>query len=363
MRILAIDIGTGTQDILLFDSSIAVENCPKMVMPSPTAILARRIAEATRLRQTVLFTGVTMGGGPSKRALSQHTRSGNKAYATPEAALTFNDDLDKVKEMGVTIVSDDEFPQSADVSRIELRDLDLDGMCAALRVFGVVPDFDLLAVAVLDHGFAPRGVSNRAFRFDHLRRRLSERNELVAFAYLPGDLPGYLTRMKAVADTAGGDMPVLMMDTGVAAAMGALLDSHLGDMRDLLTVNLGNSHTIAFHMHGNAILGLFEHHTGILDVSTLDILLSNLAKGTITNEEVYGAGGHGALTLHGHDEMHPAAVTGPRRALMSSSSVKTHQAVPYGDMMLTGCYGLVKACAERMGNWRDEIEHALRIDR
>ncbi len=76
MRILAIDIGTGTQDILLFDSSGAVENCVKMVMPSPTALLAERIHRATALGQPILFTGVTMGGGPSKRALSRHTGSG-----------------------------------------------------------------------------------------------------------------------------------------------------------------------------------------------------------------------------------------------------------------------------------------------
>ena len=36
MQILAVDIGTGTQDVLLFDSSRSPENCLKMVMPSPT---------------------------------------------------------------------------------------------------------------------------------------------------------------------------------------------------------------------------------------------------------------------------------------------------------------------------------------
>ena len=40
MRILAVDVGTGTQDILLFDSSGPVENCVKLVMPSPTQIAA-----------------------------------------------------------------------------------------------------------------------------------------------------------------------------------------------------------------------------------------------------------------------------------------------------------------------------------
>ena len=37
MRILAIDMGTGTQDILLFDSDKPVENNVKMVLPSARA--------------------------------------------------------------------------------------------------------------------------------------------------------------------------------------------------------------------------------------------------------------------------------------------------------------------------------------
>ena len=108
MRILAVDIGTGTQDILLFDSSKLLANCVQMIMPSPTAIIARRIYEATARHRPILFSGVTMGGGPSKRALAQHTKAGLAAYATAEAALTFHDDLEAVKGMGVTILTLDD---------------------------------------------------------------------------------------------------------------------------------------------------------------------------------------------------------------------------------------------------------------
>jgi len=41
MRILAADIVTGTQDILLFDSEKEPENSLLMVMPSPTRIDCR----------------------------------------------------------------------------------------------------------------------------------------------------------------------------------------------------------------------------------------------------------------------------------------------------------------------------------
>ena len=65
MRILAIDIGTGTQDILLFDTATEVENCLQMVMPSPTVLVARQIRDAAARGQDVLLTGTLMGGGPA----------------------------------------------------------------------------------------------------------------------------------------------------------------------------------------------------------------------------------------------------------------------------------------------------------
>ena len=37
-RFLVIDVGMGTQDILLFDSERNIENCVKMVLPSQTQI-------------------------------------------------------------------------------------------------------------------------------------------------------------------------------------------------------------------------------------------------------------------------------------------------------------------------------------
>ena len=47
MKILALDMGTGTQDILLFDSEQPIENSIKMVMPSATQVAAGRIRRAT----------------------------------------------------------------------------------------------------------------------------------------------------------------------------------------------------------------------------------------------------------------------------------------------------------------------------
>lgn len=359
MRILAVDIGTGTQDILVFDSSNAVENCVKMIMPSPTVVVAQRIARATVSGRPILLTGVTMGGGPNKKALSRHTGNGLAAYATVEAALTFHDDLDAVREMGLTVVAADEIPRLPDLEVIGLKDLDMQAIRRTLDAFGVENSFDMVAVAVLDHGFAPHGMSNRLFRFSHLRAVVGQRNELMAFAYLADELPDYLTRMKAVAGSVDVDIPVLLLDTGVAAALGALRDSEASRYDDLVTVNAGNSHTIAFHLHGPSIEGLFEHHTNLLNSADMDLLVGSLVRGSLSNEDVYRAGGHGAVVINGHECRFRVVVTGPRWHIMASSSLAPRRAVPYGDTMLAGCYGLVSACAQRIESWRDEIERVL----
>ena len=61
---LAVDIGTGTQDVYLLRAGLSPENGYKLVMPSPTMVIRKRIQEATHGRRAVLLTGVTMGGGP-----------------------------------------------------------------------------------------------------------------------------------------------------------------------------------------------------------------------------------------------------------------------------------------------------------
>ena len=66
-RVLAVDIGTGTQDILLFEAGTVIENAVQLVMPSPTALLAERVKRATADRADLVLTGVTMGGGPAQK--------------------------------------------------------------------------------------------------------------------------------------------------------------------------------------------------------------------------------------------------------------------------------------------------------
>src|SRR6202158_3145571 len=137
MQILTVDVGTGTQDVLLFDSERDLENCFKLVLPSPTGALADRTRTATAAGKRLVLQGVTMGGGPSHWATMDHIRAGLETFATPDAARTFDDDLTAVGEMGVQVVSDEEAMRLADAGgvRVALRDLALGQILQTLAAF------------------------------------------------------------------------------------------------------------------------------------------------------------------------------------------------------------------------------------
>ncbi len=373
MKILAVDVGTGTQDIFLYDSQLELENGFKLVVPSPTMIVHREIKQATRRGQPILLHGVTMGGGPSAWAADVHIAAGLKLYATPPAARSFNDDLEKVQQMGVQIVDQAEAESLPEhVQRIELRDFDFAAIAAAFRQFGVSLDgLEALAVAVFDHGDAPPDVSDRQFRFDYLDERIRAKNRLSAFAFPSDQIPPIMTRLQAVAQSARatalpalGDIPLVVMDTAPAAVLGATCDPAVRARPRVLITNIGNFHTLAFRLGPSGIEGVFEHHTGFLDRSKLEGLLCSLASGDLTHADVFGDHGHGALVIHPDPLLldgqgFGVVVTGPRRSLMRGSILRPYFAVPFGDMMISGCFGLLAAVADVLPELSGEILASL----
>jgi uncharacterized protein (DUF1786 family) len=374
MRILAVDIGTGTQDVLLFDGDQPIENATQLILPSPTLVVAGQIRAATAAGGAVVLQGTIMGGGPCAWAAEDHLRAGYPVYATPDAARTFDDDLDRVAALGVTLIESDDVArlEGAGNVLVQMRDFDPAAILAALAGFGVDPQVDALCVAVFDHGNAPPGYSDRRFRFEYLAERLGAGagRDLAAFAFMREAIPPAMTRLAAAAhvDGALGTLPLLAMDTGPAAVLGSLEDPAVyaaaTDGPGALVVNVGNFHTLAFHLVGGAVQGLFEHHTGELRDGQLAVLLERLAAGTLTNEEVFGSQGHGALVLAPAD-VPPAlcAITGPRRQKLAVESVPwpLHLAVPHGAMMLTGCFALLRALAQHWPPARPSVESVLGI--
>lgn len=392
MKILTVDVGTGTQDIFLYNSRLHIENGFKLVVPSPTMIVNRKVKAATKSRTPILLTGVMMGGGPSAWAVEAHARAGLPVFATPSAAKTLNDELDKVRESGIEILSEDEAAALPDsVQRIAFRDFDLPAIQAALAPFGVdLSDLDAAAVAVFDHGDAPPGVSDRQFRFDYLDSRIrtnpesGAREALSSFAFLSDRIPPVMTRLQAVAASAGDlDCPLVLMDTAPAAVLGASLDPVVANRERAIITNIGNFHTLAFRMGKNGIEGVFEHHTGEIDLQKLESLILALAHGSLKHEDVFDDMGHGAL-MYSQDQFEfetgqfDIVVTGPRRSMYQSAAhgqwtedppssavsgpplLRPYFAAPFGDMMIAGCFGLLAATAQVLPDLAEAIQGSLR---
>lgn len=368
MRILTIDVGTGTQDIFLYDSRLGLENGFKLIVPSPTMIVHHRLKEATCRGQAVVLTGVMMGGGPCGWAAEEHVKAGNILYATSDAARTLNDDLDYICSLGIQIISEDEAAVlTTDVLRIELRDFDFPAICRAFEPFRVsLTNLDAVAVAVFDHGDAPPNYSDRQFRFDYLDQRIRAQNRLSAFAYRAGQIPPIMTRLQAVANSAQDvDAPLVVMDTAPAAILGANFDSQVANIEHKLIANVGNFHTLAFRLSPQGIEGVFEHHTGLLDRPKLECLLHALADGSLQHADVFADHGHGALIykntpLKFGEAPFDVAVSGPRRSLMQSAeTLRTYFPAPFGDMMIAGCFGLLAATADILPDLRETIQASL----
>lgn len=339
--LLAIDVGSGTQDVLLYAGGQPVENCVKMVLPSSTTIVAGRIRRATAEGREVFLTGNLMGGGPCVGAVADHLEAGLAVYATPLAAKTIRDDLRQVESMGVRVV--EQAPPGA--VPIYTRDVDVETLGRSLALFDVeLPD--RFAIAVQDHGESLEE-SQRRFRFRHWERFVVAGGHLLDMAY-PGPLPEYFTRMIAVRSDVPG---ALLMDTGAAAIWGAFCDERVAAHRSegLVVVNVGNQHTVAVLVREERVWGLFEHHTARMDTGKLARYVAALQAGTLTNEEVYDEHGHGALIAPdypGDGVFDFVTVTGPNRHM--ANGLGYYMAVPYGDMMLSGAFGLV-AVARRLG--------------
>ena len=87
------------------------------------------------------------------------------------------------------------------------------------------------------------------------------------------------------------------------------------------------------------IKGIFEHHTRLLTPEKLKKIVNKLSNGLLTNEEIFNDRGHGATVV---DKINPEdiLIAGPNRSLFKEYG---KYAYPGGDVMITGCVGLLKA--------------------
>lgn len=336
-RMIAIDVGAGTQDILIYEAGKPFENLVKLVLPSQTQIVGTRIRAVTRAGKPLHLAGTVMGGGASSDAVRAHLDAGLRVTASRSAGRTMHNDLARVEAMGIELR--EEPPPGA--MTVELADIDRAGLREGLARFGVeLPE--VAALAVQDHGFRP-GSGNNEVRFAYLQSLFEHGGRLSQMAYRTP--PDGMTRMAAVQACWPG---AWLMDTGTAAVLGSLGDPVVREAAEgpgAILVNVGNMHTFATLVRRGRLYGLFEHHTGGIDARIIARLVEGLRAATLDPATFHVQfDGHGAAFDEEYRSMEPfrfVAITGPHRGI--ARELGYHEAAPHGDMMLTGAFGLVDA--------------------
>ncbi|MFC1707604.1 DUF1786 family protein [Planctomycetota bacterium] len=349
-RYLLLDVGAGTLDVLYVDEAAGLQY--KSVVKSPAPYLAEKAAGR---KGNLLVTGKEMGGGAISKALIQRARNA-RVVMTTAAAATVHHDLDRVQSRGIQVIADDEVDGvlgSGEFSCLTLGDLDVNRLRSIVAGFGVPFEFEVVGVCAQDHGVPPSGMSHLDYRHSIFQAALNESPCPHALLYDASEVPHTLSRLTAIAESAQA-LPaeeVYLMDSGMAAILGASMDPHARSLERIVVLDVATSHTLGASLERGEIAAFFEYHTCDVTVALLESLLVELAEGRLTHGEVLEAGGHGAYSRKaiGFENVEAIVATGPRRGLLADSRLPVTYGAPLGDNMLTGTVGLLAAIRRREG--------------
>lgn len=335
--VLSLDIGTGTQDVLLALPDTCVENWPKFVLPSPAVSVEERIDELAAQARNIWLTGSNMGGGFAC-AVTRAIKKGCHVAATAAAATALHNDPAKVQAMGVELCE----TCPAGFVPVALADFSL-SLWQSLLAAHHLPLPSLILAAVQDHGFQGRGEGNRKVRMARYTALLEANPDPASWLFdVP---PAEMTRLCSLNVATGG--PVA--DTATAVLLGAMLDETFmrRSYREGATfVNVGNGHIFAALVYKGLVRGIYEHHTSM---RTRDELLADLGefrRGFLPADVVQMSGGHGTAYGPVCEEAGYEAtfICGPGRNLLAGCG---QFLAPFGSMMLAGSLGLLAAWCQR----------------
>ena len=349
-RYLLLDVGAGTMDMLCYDTD---ENLHyKAVVRSPVRVLADEIR---RKKGNLVVTGGEMGGGPVSQVLIERAGSAEVVMSTA-AAATIHHDIQRVAGRGIQVVDAEEAKGligNPGFHHIHTGDLQIERIKSLVEGFGIPFAFDAVAVCAQDHGAAPPGVSHLDFRHRMFTAALESDPSPQALLYRSDEVPERMNRLVSIAKDARA-LPakrVYVMDSGMAAILGASKDVLAAGKKRILVLDIATSHTVGAAIEEGVLSGFFEYHTKDVTVSRLDKLLRALPDGTLTHEQILAEGGHGAYSrkAFGYDHVQLILATGPRRALTAHSALPIAFGAPWGDNMMTGTVGLLEAVRLREG--------------
>ena len=343
-RFLMIDIGAGTMDILVYDTQTELHY--KAVVKSPVRYVAEKIAA---ISGNLLVVGSEMGGGPITQVLLERSKEVDVVMSRSSSA-TLNHDVEKVKSWGIKEVEDgqaDQLRDNQDYTVIALNDLEAPRIEQIVKSFGVPYGFDAVVICAQDHGVPDAGISHLDFRHNMFTQRLTQNPYPHTLLYQSDQVPDTMNRLKSIADSAK-QLPaaeVYVMDSGMAAILGASLDGTCRQKKRFLVLDIATSHTVGAAMAGEEIAGFFEYHTQDITLEKLEGLLRDLADGKISHQQILSEGGHGAFLRQalGFSSIETIVATGPKRKLLEGSHLPIEFGAPWGDNMMTGTVGLLEA--------------------
>jgi len=349
-RFLMVDIGAGTMDVLYYDTQTDLHY--KAVAKSPVRYVAERAAASAG---DLLVTGCEMGGGPITKVLQDRAKTAG-VLITTSAAATLHHNVEKVRSWNLNVITEaeaDELRQRKKHTEIILADIDANRLRQIVEGFGVPFAFDAVVACAQDHGVPPEGVSHLDFRHNMFKARLNEKPYPHTLLFKDDEVPDAMNRLRSLAATARS-LPakdIYVMDSGMAAIVGASTDVLAADRQKVFILDVATSHTVGAAMGGDELAGFFEYHTADITLERLEALLLDLGQGSLNHRQILSEGGHGAFVRKavgfGDDEV--IIATGPKRRLVENSQLPIVFGAPLGDNMMTGTVGMLEAIRRRKG--------------
>ena len=300
----------------------------------------------------MVFRGPVMGGGAVTTAMKAHLAAGHAFVATESAAATFADDLDKVRALGARVVGEgaaDEVlrrlpqappPRSPPATWTRRRSR-RPARCSAWSRRSPPWPWPSRTTASRPDG------SNRVLRFALWERAVDERRPLGELFYDADAVPPALTRLRARRPSAAAASPATRRRSSpTPARRRSTAPCRTASATPCSSTSATATPSACWRCDGR-VAGVFEHHTACLDGAGLELRLRRCLAGDLASDEVRADDGHGAVLRPAppaHDPLRlPLIVTGPRRELLAGGDLPAEFAAPHGDMMLTGCFGLLRA--------------------
>ena len=349
-RYLLLDIGAGTLDILYVDTDS--EQHYKAVVRSPVRTLAEKL-EA--LEGPLLIDGGEMGGGPITTVVKQKART-TEVVMTEAAAATLHHHVDRVTQWGIRVVSQSQWSSLKAQGRHQhftLGDLEIGRIRRIVLGFGVPFEIDVVAVCAQDHGVPPQGVSHLDYRHSLFRELLDKAPFPHSLLFHSERIPATFNRLNTIARDAKALKPkdIYVMDSGMAAVLGASMDPFCHGKERICVLDVATSHTVGAILEKGAVVGQFEYHTKDLSAQRLTSLITQLVEGELSHGDILAEGGHGAYLKKGvgFNRLQGIVATGPKRRLVAESPLPIYFGAPWGDNMMTGTVGLLEAVGRYTG--------------